>query len=67
MPKKIQKAWCSPAGIEGNCCRVESVISVDERGQMVVPKELRDRADIRAGDKMAAIRWEKGGRSAVSI
>ncbi|MAF85925.1 MAG: AbrB family transcriptional regulator [Dehalococcoidales bacterium] len=28
---------------------------------MVLPKELRDRAKIRAGDKLAVISWEKGG------
>jgi AbrB family looped-hinge helix DNA binding protein len=61
MPKKNQKVCCSAAGMEENCCRVESVISVDERGQMVLPKELRDRANIRAGDKMAVISWDKGG------
>jgi len=61
MPKKNQKVCCSPVGMEENCCRVESVISVDERGQMVLPKELRDRANIRAGDKMAVISWDKGG------
>jgi antitoxin PrlF len=44
-----------------SCCRVESLISVDERGQMVLPKELRDKAKIRAGDKLALITWEKDG------
>ena len=43
------------------CCRVESLISVDERGQMVLPKELRDKANIRAGDKLALVSWEKDG------
>ena len=42
--------------------KVESVISVDERGQMVLPKEIRDKAGIKAGDKLAAISWEKGGQ-----
>jgi AbrB family looped-hinge helix DNA binding protein len=37
------------------------MISVDERGQMVLPKELRDRANIKAGDKLALISWEKDG------
>jgi len=60
MSKKNQKV-CSPGEIGRNGCRVESVISVDERGQMVLPKELRDRANIRAGDKMAVISWEKAG------
>jgi AbrB family looped-hinge helix DNA binding protein len=44
------------------CCRVESVISVDERGQTVLPKEIREKANIRAGDKLAAMSWEKDGK-----
>ncbi len=44
-----------------SCCRVEALVSVDERGQMVLPKELRDKAGIRAGDKLAVIAWDKGG------
>jgi AbrB family looped-hinge helix DNA binding protein len=44
------------------CCRVESVVSVDERGQMVLPKDIRERAGIRAGDKLALIVWEREGQ-----
>ena len=44
------------------CCKVESVVSVDERGQMVLPKEMRDKADIRAGDKLAVVGMEKEGK-----
>ncbi|HSV96125.1 MAG TPA: HgcAB-associated protein [Spirochaetota bacterium] len=47
----------TPAG----CCRVESLLCVDERGQMVLPKEIRERAGIRPGDKLAVISWEKNG------
>jgi AbrB family looped-hinge helix DNA binding protein len=32
---------------------------VDERGQMVLPKEIRDKANIKAGDKLAVVSWEK--------
>jgi len=42
------------------CCKVESIVSVDERGQMVLPKEVRDAAGIRPGDKLAIIIWKKG-------
>jgi bifunctional DNA-binding transcriptional regulator/antitoxin component of YhaV-PrlF toxin-antitoxin module len=28
---------------------------------MVLPKELRDKANIRAGDKLALVSWEKDG------
>lgn len=47
---------------EACCCRVESIVSVDERGQMVLPKEIRERIGIRPGDKLALVSWEKGGR-----
>ncbi len=44
----------SPEGNEP-CCKVESVVSIDERGQMVLPKEIREKANIKAGDKLALI------------
>lgn len=42
-------------------CKVESIVSVDERGQMVLPKDLREKAHIKAGDKLAITSWEKDG------
>jgi len=42
-----------------SCCKVDSVISIDDRGQMILPKEIRDKGKIRAGDKLAVISWEK--------
>ncbi len=48
---------CTPQ----STCKVEAVVSTDERGQMVLPKELRERAHIRAGDKLAAVTCERDG------
>ena len=42
-------------------CSVEAMVSVDERGQMVLPKELREKANIQPGDKLALIGWEQDG------
>jgi antitoxin PrlF len=42
--------------------RVESIVTVDERGQMVLPKEIREKAGIKAGDKLALVTLEKNGR-----
>jgi antitoxin PrlF len=47
------------AGVAG-CCRVESIITIDERGQMVLPKEVRTNAGLKAGDKMAVVVCESG-------
>ena len=43
------------------CCKVEAVVNIDERGQMVLPKELREKAGIHPGDKLALTSWEKDG------
>lgn len=62
MVKKNEKASCAlSVDKDLNHCRVESIISVDERGQMVLPKELREKANIHAGDKLAVVSWDKGG------
>jgi len=50
-----------PLKKEAGCCRVEALINVDERGQMVLPKEVREAAGIRPGDKLALILLKKGG------
>lgn len=42
-----------------SCCRVEAVVPVDERGQMVLPKEIREKAGIKAGDKLAVVTAEQ--------
>jgi antitoxin PrlF len=61
MPKK-EKMRCLPgSGTLSSPCKVESLISIDERGQMVLPKELREKANIQPGDKLAVISWEKEG------
>jgi len=62
MAKKIKDAGCCK-GVDKDlsCCKVESVISIDERGQLVLPKDIRDKVKIRAGDKLAVVSWEKNG------
>jgi AbrB family looped-hinge helix DNA binding protein len=57
--KKLED-YCSEMG-EGNSYQVQSLVSVDERGQMVLPKDVREKAQINPGDKLALITWEKKG------
>jgi antitoxin PrlF len=58
---KPKTACCETSDNAMSCCKIESLISVDERGQMVLPKELRDKANIKPGDKLALVTWEKDG------
>jgi len=43
--------------------KVEAFVSVDERGQMVLPKEVRTKANINAGDKLALMSIGKGDKT----
>jgi antitoxin PrlF len=45
----------------GSRCTVEAMVSLDERGQMVLPKDLRERAGIAPGEKLALVSWERDG------
>ena len=43
------------------CCQVEAVVSIDERGQILLPKDLRAKADLNPGDKLAVVTAEDRG------
>jgi AbrB family looped-hinge helix DNA binding protein len=61
IEKENTDSCCKPADI-ASCCKVEAMVSVDDRGQMILPKDLRDRAGIRPGEKLAVTTWEKEGK-----
>jgi len=44
------------------CCRVDAIITIDGRGQIVLPKEVREKAGVRAGDRFAVISCESEGK-----
>ena len=48
------------ANAVGGCCGVEAIVTVDARGQLVLPKDLRARAGIKAGDKLAVVTMQQG-------
>lgn len=58
--KRIKADYVSPAKNMA-CCKIESVVSVDDRGQMVLPKEIREKVGIKSGDKIALVSWQKEG------
>ncbi len=47
-----------PAG-DSSTFLVEAIVTIDERGQMVLPKDLRNRAGIEAGQKLAVVGFEE--------
>jgi len=41
-------------------CDIEGIATIDERGQMVLPKEVREKAGIKPGDKFALVALKDG-------
>jgi AbrB family looped-hinge helix DNA binding protein len=48
--------------VEEGCCNLIGLVTVDERGQLVLPKDLREKAEIKAGSKLAIMTSEKNGK-----
>jgi AbrB family looped-hinge helix DNA binding protein len=62
MAGKKEKPLSCFSGVGTGCCQVEAMVSVDEKGQMVLPKTIREKAAIQPGDKLVLIGWEKDGQ-----
>ena len=62
MVAKKEKPLSCFSGAGMGCCQVEALVSVDEKGQMVLPKTIREKANIQPGDKLVLIGWEKDGQ-----
>jgi antitoxin PrlF len=43
------------------CCKIDAVVSIDAKGQIVLPKDLRERAKLEPNDKLALIGFERNG------
>lgn len=46
---------------EDDTCRIDAVVTMDAKGQIVLPKDLREKANIKPNDKLALVACEKNG------
>jgi len=46
---------------ESDTCRIDAVITIDAKGQIVLPKDLREKANFKPNDKIAVVACEKQG------
>jgi len=42
-------------------CRVSAIVTMDSKGQVVLPKDLREKAKLKPNDKLAVIGCESEG------
>jgi antitoxin PrlF len=58
MVKALKRSCCET----GECYSVEAVVSIDGRGQVVLPKGIRDGLGLAAGDKLALVTLTQEGK-----
>ena len=61
-PKSVECGDTNPISEGMKCCRVDALITIDGRGQIVLPKEVREKAKVKAGDKFVVISHESDGK-----
>ena len=47
--------------LEKECCKIDAVVSIDAKGQIVLPKDLREKAKLKPNDKLAVMAFERDG------
>jgi len=65
MPNEEERSCCGPGGAPPGLCHLEAIVSVDDRGQILLPKELRAKANIRSGEKLAVLTCVDDGEVSV--
>lgn len=59
MSREKEREKSRGVAVTSECCKLEALVRVDERGQIVLPKDLREKAGIKAGDKLAIVASKK--------
>jgi len=52
---------------EVGCCKIEAIVNVDSKGQIVLPKGIREKIGLKQNDKLALIDCERSGRTCCII
>jgi len=61
-PKSMECCETEPMLKGTKCCKVDALITIDGRGQIVLPKNVRERAGVKAGDKFVVMSYESEGK-----
>jgi AbrB family looped-hinge helix DNA binding protein len=65
---KEEKECCPSSGEGESCCHVEGVVTVDAKGQIVLPKGLREKMEIKDKDKLIVVGMrDKGEVTSISL
>jgi len=65
--KNDENSCCGPSNLGSNCCKVEAVLTIDAKGQILLPKELRKNTNLQPGDKLIAVNMTANKDSSVIV
>ncbi|MBY8999534.1 MAG: AbrB/MazE/SpoVT family DNA-binding domain-containing protein [Candidatus Heimdallarchaeota archaeon] len=66
--KKAEEKCCSSNSDVLGCCHVEGIAQMDRKGQIVLPKSLRDEMGLQEKDKLIVIGMrDKGKIASISL
>ncbi len=55
MTKEKDEKCCDSKEKDTCCCSVTAIVGIDEKGQLVLPKDIRNSIGLKAGDKLAVV------------
>jgi antitoxin PrlF len=55
MTRTNEEKFCDSKENDTCCCSVTAIVSVDEKGQLVLPKDIRTWIGLKPGDKLAVV------------
>ncbi len=44
---------------EASCCKIDAIANVDSKGQIVLPKDIREKMRLKPNDKLALVGFER--------
>ena len=48
--------------LQTDSCQIEAIVTIDAKGQIVLPKTLREKANLKPCEKIAVVACEKEGQ-----
>jgi len=62
VKEKTEPAECESEGMTAACCQVRAMVTVDRKGQILLPKELRQEIGMKPGDKLLVLSVSPRGK-----
>ena len=62
-----ENSGCDTSKVTSDCCQVEALVTVDKKGQILLPKDLREKQGIKEGDKFVVINVASKGSTCCLI